>query len=66
MPLFDFKCSNCQKIFETLATYQDKPSCPHCGSGAVERQISKPAPPQFKGSGFYETDYKKKTYQKGK
>ena len=60
MPIFEFKCENCSKTHETLVFKDEIYPCPYCGSTKLTRLISKPSKPQFKGSGFYETDYKKK------
>jgi putative FmdB family regulatory protein len=58
MPLYEYHCLKCGR-FETLQKFSEGPlaACPTCG-GAVERLISAPAF-QFKGSGFYITDYGK-------
>ena len=58
MPLYEYHCRKCGR-FETLQKFSDGPlaACPTCG-GAVERLISAPAF-QFKGSGWYVTDYGK-------
>ena len=59
MPLFDYQCPNCARVFEMLAaSASEQPNCPHC-LAALKRLPSAPAV-HFKGSGFYETDYKKK------
>ena len=58
MPLYEYHCKKCGR-FETLQRFSDGPlaACPTCG-GAVERLISAPAF-QFKGTGWYVTDYAK-------
>ncbi len=58
MPLYEYHCAKCGR-FETLRKFSDGPlsACPKCG-GAVERLISAPAF-QFKGTGWYVTDYAK-------
>jgi putative FmdB family regulatory protein len=58
MPLYEYHCQKCGR-FETLQKFSDGPlaACPTCG-GAVERLISAPAF-QFKGTGWYVTDYGK-------
>jgi len=58
MPLYEYHCLKCGR-FETLQKFSEGPlaACPTCG-GVVERLISAPAF-QFKGSGFYITDYGK-------
>jgi putative FmdB family regulatory protein len=57
MPLYEYKCEQCQERLEALQKVNDDPYtiCPHCG-GALKKLISSPAI-QFKGSGFYITDY---------
>ncbi|MBU1027064.1 MAG: zinc ribbon domain-containing protein [Candidatus Margulisbacteria bacterium] len=61
MPLYDYKCTKCNHIFEVKQRITEKPlkECPKCG-GKVNRLISA-AGIVFKGSGFHVTDYKKKT-----
>jgi putative FmdB family regulatory protein len=61
MPLYEYQCKKCGHIFEKILKFSDKPikKCPECG-GAVEQTISAPAV-QFKGSGWYVTDYAKKS-----
>ena len=60
MPLFEYACEACGHTFEILQKFSDPPpaECASCG-GNVERLISAPAI-QFKGSGWYVTDYAKK------
>jgi len=59
MPLYEYKCANCGQVFEVMQKFSDDPLTRHeaCG-GAVERLLSSPAL-QFKGSGWYITDYAK-------
>ena len=61
MPLYEFECEACKKRFERIQKFSDaNPDvCPACGNGPVRRLLSSPAI-QFKGSGFYITDYAKK------
>lgn len=61
MPLYEYQCKKCGHRFEKIQKFSDKPvkKCPECG-GAVEQTISAPAV-QFKGSGWYVTDYAKKS-----
>jgi putative FmdB family regulatory protein len=58
MPLYEYQCKKCGHRFERIQTYsaEDAKECPLC-QGEVERLISTPARPHFKGSGFYSTDY---------
>jgi putative FmdB family regulatory protein len=61
MPLYEYQCKKCGHRFEKILKFSDKPvkKCPECG-GPVEQTISAPAV-QFKGSGWYVTDYAKKS-----
>ena len=61
MPLYEYQCKKCGNRFEKIQKFSDKPvkKCPECG-GPVEQVISAPAV-QFKGSGWYVTDYAKKS-----
>ena len=60
MPLYEYQCDACGRLFELIRKFSDPPleECPHCG-GTVHKLFSSPAI-QFKGSGFYITDYAKK------
>ena len=57
MPLYEYQCKKCKHRFEKIQKFSDKliKKCPECG-GRVEQTISAPAV-QFKGSGWYVTDY---------
>ncbi len=61
MPLYEYECSDCKKRFEVLQKFSDDPvtACTHCG-GPVTLLICAPAI-QFKGTGWYVTDYAKKS-----
>jgi putative FmdB family regulatory protein len=62
MPLYEYQCEACEKVFERIQKFSDPPVdvCPSCGKGPVKKLPSSPAI-QFKGSGFYITDYPKKS-----
>jgi putative FmdB family regulatory protein len=62
MPLYEYECEACQKRFERIQKFSDPhvDVCPNCGKGPVRKLLSSPAI-QFKGSGFYITDYAKKS-----
>ena len=62
MPLYEYQCKKCGHRFEKIQKFSDQPvkRCPECG-GAVEQVISAPAV-QFKGSGWYVTDYARKSH----
>ena len=58
MPLYDYQCSKCGSVFEVRQKFDDALLTEHEGCGGkVERLLSAPAL-QFKGTGFYITDYK--------
>ena len=61
MPLYEYQCKKCHHRFERIQKFSDPhiKKCPDCG-GPVEQTISAPAV-QFKGSGWYVTDYAKKS-----
>jgi putative FmdB family regulatory protein len=65
MPLYEYLCKKCGHRFERIQKFSDPhvKKCPDCG-GAVEQVISAPAV-QFKGSGWYVTDYAKKSSGSG-
>jgi putative FmdB family regulatory protein len=60
MPLYEYKCQKCASVFEVIQKVSDSPlaECPACG-GRLKKVLTAPAI-QFKGSGFYITDYAKK------
>ena len=62
MPTYDYKCNNCGYTFEQFQKMSDAPleECPVC-KGEVKRLIGAGLGPIFKGSGFYQTDYKSKS-----
>jgi putative FmdB family regulatory protein len=61
MPIYEYACQSCGQRTEKLQKLSDPPckKCPRCG-GALKKLISSPAI-QFKGNGFYITDYAKKS-----
>lgn len=62
MPLYEYQCGKCTHRFERIQKFSDPgpDACPACGGGPVARMPSSPAI-QFKGTGWYITDYAKKT-----
>ena len=62
MPLYEYQCDACGHRFEKIQKFSDPPveTCPHCGKGPVKKLPSSPAI-QFKGTGWYITDYAKKS-----
>jgi putative FmdB family regulatory protein len=61
MPLYEYECAACGHRFEVIQKFSDPPveKCPACG-GPVHKLMSSPAF-QFKGTGWYATDYAKKS-----
>jgi putative FmdB family regulatory protein len=64
MPLYEYQCVNCSERVEILQRASDPPysHCPKCGA-EMKKLLSAPAI-QFKGSGFYKTDYASKSEAK--
>jgi putative FmdB family regulatory protein len=62
MPLYEYQCAKCSHRFEKIQKFTDPApeACPVCGEGPVTRLPSSPAI-QFKGTGWYITDYAKKS-----
>ena len=66
MPFYTFKCPECKDVKEVLQANQNPPLCEKCTKMVprhlveMKRVFGTTGKPQFKGSGFYETDYKKK------
>lgn len=59
MPTYEYKCNECEEVFEVFQKITAEPlkECPVCG-GEIKRLVSGGAGIIFKGSGFYTTDYK--------
>jgi len=66
MPTYDYRCNACEHEFEHFQSMKDAPlkKCPSCGKNSLERLIGLGAGVIFKGSGFYETDYRSDSYKK--
>jgi len=66
MPTYDYRCKDCRHEFELFQSMTAKPerTCPACGKKALERLIGTGAALLFKGSGFYQTDYRSESYKK--
>ena len=67
MPTYEYRCNACKHEFELFQSMTAKPitRCPECGKKKVERLIGTGAALLFKGSGFYQTDYRTDSYKKG-
>ena len=61
MPTYEYECDACGQRHEAFQAMKDKPlrKCPACGKSSLVRLIGAGAGVIFKGSGFYETDYKR-------
>ena len=66
MPTYEYECTKCGYVFERFQKMTDEPlkRCPKCRC-KVKRLIGTGAGIIFKGSGFYETDYRSKSYREG-
>lgn len=66
MPTYEYKCENCEHLFEHFQTMTSKPlrKCPKCGKNKLNRLIGSGAGIIFKGTGFYQTDYRSDNYKK--
>ena len=64
MPTYEYECKKCNDTFDVFQNMSDKPlkKCPECG-GKVQRLIGTGAGIIFKGSGFYQTDYRSSEYR---
>lgn len=65
MPTYDYVCESCEHEFEHFQSMSSKPlkKCPACGKLRLKRLIGTGAGIIFKGSGFYETDYRSSDYK---
>ena len=66
MPTYDYECSACGHTFELFQGINDpiKKKCPECGKNKLQRLFGAGAAIVFKGSGFYQTDYRSEGYKK--
>lgn len=67
MPTYDYVCGQCDHQWELFQPIKAKPirKCPECGKLKAKRVIGPGAGFIFKGSGFYQTDYRSKSYKEG-
>ena len=66
MPTYEYRCESCHHQFEELQSFKDDPLtvCPKCHEASLRRLFGVGAAILFKGSGFYETDYRSESYRK--
>jgi putative FmdB family regulatory protein len=66
MPTYDYVCDGCQHEFEAFESIKADPQtvCPECTEPKLRRKIGAGAAILFKGSGFYQTDYRSESYKK--
>ena len=67
MPTYDYLCEACGHALEIFHSMSEAPKrkCPSCGKLKLKRQVGAGGGILFKGSGFYETDYRSDSYRKG-
>ncbi len=65
MPTYDYECDACKHAFEEFQSMSEAPlkKCPKCGKNKLRRLIGTGAAILFKGSGFYQTDYRSDSYK---
>ena len=68
MPTYDYLCDNCGHKLDKFQSITARPlrKCPKCGRKQLKRLIGMGAGIIFKGSGFYETDYRSESYKEAK
>ena len=66
MPTYDYECDACSHTFEVFQGINEavKKKCPECGKNKLRRLFGGGAAIMFKGSGFYQTDYRSDGYKK--
>ncbi|HPM85451.1 MAG TPA: zinc ribbon domain-containing protein [Candidatus Anammoximicrobium sp.] len=67
MPTYDYECDSCAHAFELFQSISEpvKRKCPRCGRKSLRRLFGTGAAILFKGSGFYQTDYRSESYKRG-
>jgi len=65
MPTYEYRCEGCGYQFDELQSFKDEPLtvCPKCQEPKLRRLFGTGAAILFKGSGFYETDYRSESYK---
>lgn|SRR5262245_6345447 len=67
MPTYEYQCDACNHNFDEFQSFSDKPlrKCPKCKKSKLRRVFGTGAAVLFKGSGFYQTDYRSESYKAG-
>ena len=67
MPTYDYECKSCEHTFELFQSINEpvKKKCPRCKKNSLRRLFGTGAALLFRGSGFYQTDYRSESYKKG-
>ena len=67
MPTYEYQCDACEHRFEEFQSFSEEPlkKCPECKKKKLRRLLGTGAAIIFKGSGFYETDYRSDSYKQG-
>ena len=65
MPTYEYHCEACKHVFDEIQSFKASPlrKCPSCGKLKLRRAFGTGAAILFKGSGFYETDYRSESYK---
>jgi putative FmdB family regulatory protein len=65
MPTYEYQCDTCNHNFDEFQSFSDAPlkKCPKCGKSKLRRVFGTGAAVIFKGSGFYQTDYRSESYK---
>jgi putative FmdB family regulatory protein len=67
MPTYEYLCDACEHTFDEFQSFSDEPlkKCPACGKNRLRRLFGTGSAILFKGSGFYQTDYRSESYKAG-
>jgi putative FmdB family regulatory protein len=67
MPTYEYVCDVCGHTFDEFQSFSDEPlkKCPACGKNRLRRLFGTGSAILFKGSGFYQTDYRSESYKAG-
>src|SRR4029077_12544818 len=67
MPTYEYQCNACQHRFDEYQSFSEEPlkKCPECRKAKLRRLLGAGAAIIFKGSGFYQTDYRSESYKSG-